>query len=215
MNELQCSLITVSDIFESYSYGTQKKIFLIRHGESEYNAAKRDAKEAWHNLRSFKSFPTLKQMYSITVLMPKSYNSDLTRDGEKMVLKLKDLFKQANFIKTNDVQLIVHSPLIRAKRTCEGIFSKDGVAIIENNKISEMNMMEYVHLKDLKKRVSEFMDWLSNRSESCIVVVGHGIFFQELLGCEQLENCEVRKCLFTREGFVQMELIVAGGVALL
>lgn len=44
--------------------------------------------------------------------------------------------------------------------------------------------------ESLRQRVGAFQNWLRNRPESLIAVVGHGTFFYHLTG-RQLQNCEV------------------------
>lgn len=42
----------------------------------------------------------------------------------------------------------------------------------------------------LRRRVRQFRQWLQDRPEGLIAVVGHGVFFYHLTG-RQLQNCEV------------------------
>ena len=53
-------------------------------------------------------------------------NSDLSTEGEEMLLALKDKLLHLDFLATQQVELILHSPLLRAKRTCYGLFSPSG-----------------------------------------------------------------------------------------
>jgi broad specificity phosphatase PhoE len=47
---------------------------------------------------------------------------------------------------------------------------------------------------DFVVRVAKFREWLQERPESVIVVVGHSNFFRHFLGASsKMSNCEVKK----------------------
>jgi broad specificity phosphatase PhoE len=47
---------------------------------------------------------------------------------------------------------------------------------------------------DFVVRVAKFREWLQDRPESAIVVVGHSNFFRHFLGASsKMSNCEVKK----------------------
>ena len=50
-------------------------------------------------------------------------NSDVSNDGELMIANLREKLIEMDFLNVHDVQLILHSPLIRAKKTCYGLFA--------------------------------------------------------------------------------------------
>ena len=100
----------------------KKTIFLIRHAESENNVAKREVFDAWKNLKSFKSLPTRRQLYCASTLVWIPMNTDLSDRGESMVLALRNKLQSNDFLANHRIELILHSHLTRAKRTCEGIF---------------------------------------------------------------------------------------------
>ena len=50
-------------------------------------------------------------------------NTDLSNEGEIMVEALRKKLQDMNFLVNQKVELIVHSPLIRARKTCHGLFS--------------------------------------------------------------------------------------------
>lgn len=103
-----------------------KRIFFIRHAESENNVAKEDAAIAWRNMKSLSSLPTSNQWSSIGSMMFIPMNTDLSDLGEKMVANLRHYMNETSFLTTHKVELVVHSPLIRAQRTCSILFEHTG-----------------------------------------------------------------------------------------
>ncbi len=90
------------------------------------HVAKRDARTAWRNIRKFASLPSRQEWYSTASLLSVPMDTDLSANGERMVAKLQTLLEGSNFLRENNVQLIVHSHLIRARRTCRGLFLEAG-----------------------------------------------------------------------------------------
>lgn len=103
-----------------------KKIILIRHSESINNVAKRDAYDAWSNITSFKSFPTWSQVCSTASLLTVPMNTDLSGDGVRMVSNLRLAMDECDFVRTHNVELVVHSNLLRAAKTCRVVFENTG-----------------------------------------------------------------------------------------
>lgn len=108
----------------------QKKIILIRHSESINNVAKRDAYDAWSNMTTLKSFPTWSQLRSTASLLAVPMNTDLSEDGVRMVSSLRRVMDDCNFVSTHDVELVVHSTLLRAQRTCLALFDGTGKELL-------------------------------------------------------------------------------------
>ena len=101
-----------------------KRLYLIRHAESKNNVDIRQAREAWEAVSALRSWPTGEQWLSIAAIAAVPMNTDLSPDGEKMVKALRSILNQHDFLLQKEVQLIVHSPLLRAKRTCHVLFSE-------------------------------------------------------------------------------------------
>jgi bisphosphoglycerate-dependent phosphoglycerate mutase len=100
-----------------------KKIILIRHAESQNNVAKNNVRSAWNSIKKLEfSLPTKEQLLSTTSILKVEMNSELSQDGKNMVINLHKKIIKTDFIVNNKVELIVHSNLIRAKNTCNGIF---------------------------------------------------------------------------------------------
>ena len=115
------------NILQGVSTPEPKKVILIRHSESINNVAKRDAYEAWSNVTAFKSLPSWSQLSSAASLLAVPMNTDLSEDGLRMVSSLKRVMDESNFVSTHGVELVVHSHLTRAARTCSVLFSNTGM----------------------------------------------------------------------------------------
>jgi broad specificity phosphatase PhoE len=104
----------------------RKRVILIRHAESENNVAKKDAAIAWRSLKTFSGLPTAKQMRSIGSMMSVPMNTDLSSDGERMAASLRHQMNLEGFIASLGISVVIHSHLIRARRTCEILFEHTG-----------------------------------------------------------------------------------------
>lgn len=90
--------------------------------------------------------------------------------------------------------------------------------IVEHDGIFERDISEHVHIADMHVRVQAFIDWLVQRPERNIVVVGHSAFFRGLIGTRTgMDNCEVKKVVLScSDGtFHSTETLVPGGKSLL
>ena len=92
--------------------------------------------------------------------------------------------------------LIVCSPLIRAKETCEGVLPMDrkGLNVTILPDLEEATPYEHVFSRTLLQRIERFKHWLAHCDEETIVVVGHSQYFKKMLGRASLmRNCDVWK----------------------
>ena len=195
----------------------RKRIILIRHAESLNNVAKNETRKAWENIRALRCLPSLEQISLAGSLLTIPMNTDLSRDGELMVESLRSRLIALNVIAEHGVELIIHSHLTRAARTCAILFGDSGITIEEHPMVFEKNILEHVGLKDMKNRIRIFVQWLLARPEQSIAIVGHSAFFRELLHTDiNMQNCEVRECYLTPSGQIEdMRVIMDGGDSLL
>ncbi len=148
-------------------------------------------------------------------------DSDLSPEGELMVDKLGEALSQQDFLARNGVQLIVHSPLLRARKTCIGVFSRRNpshVPVLQLDELYEQSVSETLGFADMRARVAEVTAWLLQREEQCICVVGHSAFFRAMLGptAARLDNCEVRRVQLQCDGTcADVATEVQGGSCLL
>ena len=138
-----------------------------------------------------------------------------------MVERLSVVLKEQDFLARNGVQLIVHSPLTRARKTCLGIFEKNNptnIPIIQHDDLYEQSANETLGLGDMTSRIAVVTSWLQQREERCLCVVGHSAFFRAMVAPADAtwNNCGVWRFELTRDGvFANARRVVEGGRALL
>eukprot|EP01033_Poteriospumella_lacustris_P010021 gene10021-7163_t len=234
-----------------------KVIFFIRHAESQNNVAKRDAANVFRRWRhGHWSWPNATEWSSMTSLLAIPMDTDLSPDGIQQAQALQQQLQAQRFVESEGIQLIVHSHLIRARRTCHTVFAAHhlvsqlpspscpndtptsvesavsaAVPIVQHDAIYEKSITEHVGTADLAQRTEAFVEWLRQRPETRLVVVGHSAFFRELLrghtapggdddgggSVAKMDNCEVRRVELQPDGRFRATTttVVAGGPALL
>ena len=195
------------------------KLLLIRHAESVNNVDKAIVGRAWRKFKSSWSIPTSSELSTVSTLLTIPMDSDLSPDGKKMVLAQRAQLDAINFCVSYKVGLIVHSPLLRARKTCEGLFGGTSLPIQPHPDIFEKDIGETLGLRDIEIRVASFVKWvLALPSDvGTVVVVGHSAFFRCLLRTDvHMKNCEVRSCEVTTDGHVvENKGVLPGGPDLL
>lgn len=170
----------------------KKTVYLVRHAESVENIRVRAAREVFGRIRMFR-LPNSDQVKKTLSLLQMDNDADLSPNGNAMLEEMGALLKSEDFVKANAVDLIAHSPLIRAKKTCMAMFvtgTETKTPVVSLDALVEMTPLEYVTSRSaFRKRMGSFEAWLASRSESSIVVVGHSQYFRQLLG----NSCSVRK----------------------
>jgi hypothetical protein len=111
-----------------------------------------------------------------------------------------------NFLEKQQVQLIVYSPLIRARDTCQSMLlstkAGDGDKpwrVEELECLREATPYEQVVTmqQSLRARILEFQRWLACQKEERIAVVGHSQYFRLMLGMsEKFQNCDIWEAKF-------------------
>jgi phosphohistidine phosphatase SixA len=148
-------------------------------------------------------------------------NSDLSARGHAMVSRLNAILREQDFLVRNAVQLIVHSPLVRAQKTCIGIFGGNNpinVPIIQHENLYEQNVNETLGLADMNSRIAGVTAWLQQREERRICIVGHSAFFRTMVAPADVRwsNCGVWQVELRGDGtYANARLVVEGGDALL
>jgi len=176
-----------------------KDIFLIRHGQSTFNAH-----------------------YELHGTDPMHVDARLTELGHRQVTQAREALAGITF------DVVISSPLTRAIETALGIFgdadvpfeitcrhrerleSSCDVGRSPSHLARDFPKLAFDHLQDpwwhvgetdergfatepldvFEQRVANFAEWLMARPERTIAVIGHGTFFRQLTGC-WMANCEV------------------------
>ena len=102
------------------------------------------------------------------------------------------------------MQVVVHSPLLRARATCQGLFKEgellnNNVQVLELEALREITPSDYAPIRYSRamQRIQDFESWVSQRPEEKIIVVGHSQYFRAMLGVDfKFSNCEVWKAKF-------------------
>jgi len=126
-------------------------------------------------------------------------DSALTKEGVKMARIQRQVLLDARFLENYNIELILHSPLKRAQDTCVELFGDCGIPIQSHSQLYEKSRSEYFGVDSMALRAARVRQGLFNDyNAKNVVLVGHGKFFQELIGCRgtnRLENCEVFHCI--------------------
>lgn len=175
-----------------------KSVFLIRHGESTFNA-----------------------IYAQTLVDPWLIDAPLSPKGEAQVESARDKAQALA------AELVVSTPFTRALQTARGLFGESHPLVIEplhRERVTascdigrsprllaaEFPGLCFDHLGDpwwhcedvddngipnepveaVHGRIAQFRDWLRARPEQRIAVVGHSAFFFHMTG-HKFANCEI------------------------
>lgn len=206
---------------------TVKTVYLIRHAESEENRRIAALSRTFRTLGRF-SLPKASDVSASTELLHVTgqIDSDVSDIGAKQIAHMRDKLLESKFLETSTIQLVAHSPLIRARTTSEGmlgclalatssssssvssgVMSDGGVEVkaesvsrvVETNLLLEKSPAEWTPLyySSFKKRIGEFEEWLGKQEEEKVALVGHSQFFKAMLGLDfKFGNCEVWKVDF-------------------
>ncbi len=185
-----------------------KTIYLIRHAESEENRRLSSLGRCFKNLGKF-SLPSSADVYASTELLNvmAQVDSEVSPLGVKQIADMGEKLKEADFLKTSGIQLVVHSPLLRAQETSEGMLGcRANVAkadlvdrVVELDLLIEKTPQEWTPLysSTFKKRIADFEDWLGEQPETEITIVGHSQYFKAMLGLDfKFGNCDVWEVKF-------------------
>jgi len=133
-------------------------------------------------------------------------DTPLSERGQQQVQAQRAALDAAGFAHASDIQLVVHSPLQRARDTCLGLFTSHVEAeqqpelpVVEHPELYERDIPEHIIPSRIRPRIDRFVEWLLERGEERIAVVGHSSFFKEMTG-ETFGNCSVWRFALTAEG---------------
>jgi broad specificity phosphatase PhoE len=187
---------------------TQKTVFLIRHAESEENRRLSSLGRCFKTLGKF-SLPSKSDIYASTELLNvmAQIDSNVSQVGAEQIADMAAKLKEANFLKESGVQLVAHSPLLRAQETSEGMLgcradkakAETVGRVVELDLLIEKTPQEWtpLYFSTFKQRIANFENWLGEQAEDNIAIVGHSQFFKAMLGLDfKFGNCDVWQVMF-------------------
>jgi broad specificity phosphatase PhoE len=190
-----------------------KNVYLVRHAESAENALMQGVARSWAALTQF-SLPALSDVKSgmeLASAMVRGTTDEcpLSTNGEAQVVEVKKLLfeneETLNVFRKEPV-LIVCSPMLRAKLTCEGLFREflsPSSRVVELESLREILPADYVapsRWTVVQRRITDFEQWIAQQKEPNIVVVGHSHYFRTMLGIDfKFSNCEIWKARFNTD----------------
>ncbi|GBG27939.1 Hypothetical Protein FCC1311_041622 [Hondaea fermentalgiana] len=203
-----------------------KTVLLVRHAESVENEKLGHLKR-WAGDVSSAKLPASGDLFAGLSLLaePSIADSGLSEVGVKQVATLTRKLRETNLLQEKKVQVFVHSPLARAKETCDGVLAAAAAAAAadaaaaekksdEGGTMASQVREEWDVLREktvsewipgfgsgLDDRIRAFEDRLAARDETCVLVVGHSQFFRRMLGMEKkFANCDVWQLSYVKEG---------------
>lgn len=180
-----------------------KTVYFIRHAESDENRRLASLGRCFKKLGSF-SLPSSADIYASTQLLnvPAQIDSNVSDIGKEQIDQMAKTLKDDDFVRAKGIQLVVHSPLLRAQQTSEGMLGcrAEGMKaetvdrVVELELLSEKTLEEWtpVYYNGFKLRMASFEDWLGEQSEQVVAIVGHSQYFRAMLGVDfKFGNCDV------------------------
>jgi broad specificity phosphatase PhoE len=196
-----------------------KTIYLIRHAESEENRRIGSFKSSIKGLGSCR-LPTKQDIMASMELLNVSaqLDSDVSPKGQQQIDQLGKRIAKDEFVHKSGIELVVHSPLKRARQTSHGMLQtvtkiinndndntndssnndssaggakhKSVKRVIELELLTERTPLEWLptHHGQYAQRIKDFEDWLSEQPEDVIAIVGHSQYFRSMLGLKSKFN---------------------------
>ena len=179
----------------------KKTLVLVRHAQSNENVKVNKMFEGLTRLRNFKA-PTFEHIRSTFSLSSLTIDSLVSPLGKRQILDMHMILRDETFWARQNFDLVVCSPLTRAKETCEGIFPKEpeGLKMLIRDDLEEATPYEHLFNATLLARIERFKHWLASCDEERILIVGHSQYFKKMLGLTSLmRNCDVWQCDFASD----------------
>ena len=176
----------------------KKNIILIRHAQSVENVKVINLCDGIARIKKFQ-LPTWRQITSTLSLLSLTRDSMVSDLGKRQISDMHRILREHKFWGCN-VDLIICSPLTRAKDTCDGILPVDNKALKVRilDDLEEASIYEHCFSSTLIQRIDRFKHWLSQTEEGTIVIVGHSQYFKKMLGLKTLmRNCDVWQCEYS------------------
>lgn len=185
-----------------------KTVYLIRHAESEENRRLASLGRCFKKLGKF-SLPSSSDVYASTELLnvKAQVDSSVSEVGVKQIANMGRKLQENDFLNSKGIQLVAHSPLLRAQETSEGMLGcranttkpESVYRVVELDLLIEKTPQEWtpLYFSTFKKRIASFEDWLGEQPENTVAIVGHSQYFKAMLGLDyKFGNCDVWEVKF-------------------
>ena len=154
----------------------------VRHAESTENVKIGEVKSGWDRMSSLQGLPTSTEMWSGLRMLEMDTDSALSDLGKRQLLDQRSRMSEESFLHRAGVELVVHSPLRRARETSSTIFADlfacdPPVAAVVHDDLRECRPFEHVYTAPFQARIDRFTEWLASRDETTIALVGHGVLW--------------------------------------
>jgi len=172
----------------------EKEIVLVRHAQSEENVKIEAARAGIERIKKAQ-LPLTNQWSKSFSLLRMDLDQEVSDLGKRQIEKVATIIKNENFVESFSPELFVHSPLRRARETARGLFP--GCDFIQVDCLRESAPHELIFSHGVHARIREFEQFLADRTEKRIVVVGHCRFYKMMTGSPALmDNCSALKYTF-------------------
>ena len=153
-----------------------KKIIFIRHCESVNNEAISRILAFIQELTHFRLPSSVSPLFE---LLKYTYDCDITTKGTLQVVDICQILKGDSFWEQNKPELIIHSPLIRARETAKQFLIQspspyNDLRVASCPDLREANILEHIFQSYMDTRIKAFEGWLGSLEEETVIVVGHG-----------------------------------------
>lgn len=182
---------------------TKKTVYLIRHAESEENRRLGSLKNIGKAFSKF-SLPSSSDIKASVELLHVTgqVDSAVSPVGTRQIANMGEQLRDSNFVVDRAVELVAHSPLLRARLTSEGLLGcmapdlkADAVQRVEEvDTLREKYPSEWIpgNYESFKTRIATFEAWLQQQPEERVCIVGHSQYFKAMLGLDfKFRNCDV------------------------
>jgi broad specificity phosphatase PhoE len=171
---------------------------LIRHAESEENRRLASLQSVVRSVWTL-SWPSSADVAAAFELanVPGQVDSAVSARGREQIADVRSQLEAGNFVERRGIDLILHSPLQRARDTCLGLFppappSESPCRVEETDLLLEKTPVEWILSSSFHGRLQDFVSFVQSRPESRIVAVGHSQFFRAMLQLGfKFDNCDV------------------------
>jgi len=196
-----------------------KTIYLIRHAESNENRRQESLSRSLKRVANMK-LPLRDDVAASVELLDVGGQLDsfVSKKGQQQIDQLASKLQMDDFVRKKGIELVAHSPLVRARQTSEGMLgcvtarSASNVECLWEGKkaasvdrvvelpcLVERSPIEWlpVHHDKFLQRIETFETWLCEQPEEEIAIVGHSNYFKYMLNLPyKFGNCDVWEVKF-------------------